>query len=373
MKWFLRIFLVLGVLAGAGYGVYVSLTREVVVSESRLGTAINAVPGNVEIGSGVVMDVRAEVEGIVTKVIKPPNSEYRAIEAGDPIVFLNTEEKDLTIDIIRADLEEAERLLAQESHYVPLIEGLEDELKDQEELLAAGKLAADQVERTRRELRRQRNLYASETIRLERLVERNRANLERQLIERDKMTIRSPIDGTLDAVLVYNGDYVRVNNKVAEVVSPGKRVNVEVSEEDLAGIEPGQPVTVRLLAYGDRLFQGKVSYLAFRANADTKRRNVVVSLDIDPELLVVGLTGQASIVKGERENALLVPRRALVGDRVYVVRDGRIEVRQVKIGFLGLGQAEILEGLEPGEQLIVETPHIYDDGERVKIVEVVPF
>lgn len=373
MKWFLRIVLVLILLSGVAYLGYQSLIQDVVVSEARRGTAVNAVPGNVEIGSGIQMDVRSEVEGIVTRVIKPPNSEYRDIQAGDPIVFVDTEEIDLTIEILEADLEESERLLAQESHLVPIIEGLEEELADQEELLAAGKMPANDVERTRRDLRRHRNMLAQDTIRLERLVERNRANLERNLLTRDKMTIRSPIDGTLDAVTVYNGDYIRVNHKVAEVVAPGKRVNVEVSEEDLEGVVPGQPVTVRFLAYGDRLFKGEVGYLALRANADTKRRNLVAYLDINPELLVIGLTGQASIVKGERENALLIPRRALVGDRVYVVRDGQIEVRQVQLGFLSLGQAEILDGLEPGEQVIVETPHIYRAGDRVKIAEVVPF
>ena len=373
MKWFFRIFVALALGAGAFYLGYLSLTQEVIVSEARLGTAVNAVPGNVEIGSGVVMDVRTEMEGTVIQVIKPPNSESRAVKEGDPIVIMDTDEIDLTIAIIEADLKEAERLLAQESPFIPLIETLQEELNDRETLLSAGKIAGDEVERTRRDLRRHQNLLAQETARLERQVERNRASLERQKINRTKMTIRSPINGTLDAVTVYNGDYIRVNHMVAEVVAPGKRINIEVSEEDLDGVQPGQSVTVRFLAYGDRLFQGEVSYLAFRANADTKRRNLVARLNIDPELLVIGLTGQASIVKGERENALLIPRRALVGDRVYVVNEGGIEIRQVQLGFLSLGQAEILEGLEPGDQVIVETPHIYAEGDRVKVTEVVSF
>ncbi len=373
MKWLIRSILVLVLAGGIYFLIAPNLATEVVVSQSKRGTAINAVPGNVEVYTGLTTSIRCEVNGRVQEVIKPPNSEARQIKKGTPIVILDTTEIDNTIAIVEADLKEGQRLLAQESQYVPIIEGIRDELQDQEELLAAGRIAEADVDRTRQNLRRHENLLNSERIRLERLVERNQALLNTHLLNREKHTITATVDGTLDATFVFVGDYIRVNHRVAEIASNSMRVIVDVSEEDLDGLKKEQPVTVRLLAYGNQLFQGTVSWLAFKADPNTKRRSIRVNLDIPRDMLVAGLTGQATIVKGERENAILVPRRALVGRNLMVVRDGRVEVREVTIGYLGIGQAEILEGLENDELVIVETPHIYEDGQRVKVDQVVPF
>lgn len=372
MKWFL---IILGAIAVVAAGIWITdpFAPDVVVSEAKRGTAVNAVSGHVTVMANFKADLRTRTEGYVTEVIKPPKSAARQISKGDPIVKFDTEEIDIEIRIARADFEQAEQLMEAESQLVPVIEGIEKELADQEVLLEAGKIAPNVVEDTRRNLRRQKNLLEAETISRERLYDRSKALLDRLLLRKEQMTVISPIDGTLDAILVYVGEHVRNNEKVAEVVSNNRFVSTDVSEEDLDGIEVGQPVSVRLLSYGNRLFSGEVSWLAPTADEDTKRRNIALKLDIDKKLLVPGLTGQASIIKGKREDAIIVPRRALVGNLLYVVKEGTIQIREVEIGFQSADSAEILSGIEPGEQVIVETPHIFNDGESVKVAEVVPF
>lgn len=372
MKWLL---IILAAIAVVGAGIWLTdpFATEIPVSEARTGTAVNAVSGHVTVKASFKADVRSQTDGDVIEVIKPPKSAARRVEKGDPIVRLDTKEIDIEIRIARADYEQAKALLEAESQLIPVIEGIEKELADQEVLLEAGKLAPNVVENTRRNLRRHRNLLEAETINHQRLYDRNKAQLDRLLLRREEMTIRTPVSGTLDGILVYVGEPIRNNTKVAEVVSESRFVSIDVAEEDLDGIEIGMPVTVRLLAYGNRLFQGEVSWLAPTADEDTKRRNVAIGLDIDEDLLVPGLTGQASIIKGERENALLVPRRALVGNRLYVVNNGVVEIREVELGYLSAGSAEVLSGIEPGEAVIVETPHIFNDGDKVKISEMIPF
>jgi len=372
MKW---LYLFLAVLI-AGMGaliIFNPFAAGVVVSKSKRGTAVSAVSGHVTVVAPTRADLRSEVEGDVSDVIKPPKSAARKVSKGDSIVLIDTREIDIEIAIAEANLERAQGLLESESHYVPLIEGLEKELADQEVLLEAGKISPNQVENTRRNLRRHRNLMEAETINHQRLYDSSKAALDRLLLRKEKYTIRTPIDGTLDAVFVYKGEHIRNNAKVAEVIGDGRFVSADVSEEDLNGVEPGQPVTVRLLAYGNRLFQGTVRFLAHTADEDTRRRNVSINLDIDRELLVPGLTGQASIIKGQKEDSVIIPRRALVGSQVYVVEEGKVHVRKVETGLISTGTAEIISGVSEGEMLIVETPHIYRDGERVKIQEVISF
>jgi hypothetical protein len=66
----------------------------------------------------------------------------------------------------------------------------------------------------------------------------------------------------------------------------------------------------------------------------------------------------------------VVPRRALVGNYLYVVKNGRVEIRKVKVGYTWLTGAEVIEGVEVGEDLVLENQDTLHDGERVRIERV---
>lgn len=79
-----------------------------------------------------------------------------------------------------------------------------------------------------------------------------------------------------------------------------------------------------------------------------------------------GLTGEVSIIIAKRANAVIVPRRALVGEYVYVAEGGRLMLRKVVKGYEGLNEVEIVSGLQAGEQVVVEQQDRYREGERVR-------
>jgi len=79
------------------------------------------------------------------------------------------------------------------------------------------------------------------------------------------------------------------------------------------------------------------------------------------------LTGEANIIVAERENTLIIPSRALLGDRVYAVKNGKVDIRLVLKGYQGLHNVEVLEGLEEGELVIVEDLDRFKQGNKVKV------
>ena len=106
------------------------------------------------------------------------------------------------------------------------------------------------------------------------------------------------------------------------------------------------------------------------ADPETQRHLVDLNVtDIEPEKLIPGITGEVAITVGSRQAKAIVPRRALLNDNVYVVKDGRVELRQVTKGYVWLTGAEILSGLEPGDQVIVEDLESFRAGDRVRTVE----
>ena len=81
-----------------------------------------------------------------------------------------------------------------------------------------------------------------------------------------------------------------------------------------------------------------------------------------------GLTGEVSVIIGERQAKALIPRRALFGDNLFVVRDGRAVLTKVELGYVSLNMVEVTQGLAPGDLVIVEELDRFRDGARVKPV-----
>jgi multidrug efflux pump subunit AcrA (membrane-fusion protein) len=83
-----------------------------------------------------------------------------------------------------------------------------------------------------------------------------------------------------------------------------------------------------------------------------------------------GMTGEMNVIAGQRENALVIPSRAVLGDRVFVVKDDVVKPRAVKVGFHNLEHTEIIDGLKEGEQVVVADQDLFKPGQRVRAVTV---
>ena len=106
-------------------------------------------------------------------------------------------------------------------------------------------------------------------------------------------------------------------------------------------------------------------------SADSETQRYIVHLDVEIELakLIPGLTGEVSIITAERSNTVIMPRRALIGEKVMVVSDGIIEIRTVESGYESLNEVEIVSGLAVGELVVIEELDLFRDGDRVNPIE----
>ena len=119
---------------------------------------------------------------------------------------------------------------------------------------------------------------------------------------------------------------------------------------------------VTLFAYGQHIFEGKIDRLSATIDPTTGRREVFVTLET-AENLPVGASGRAEIIKNEIKQAVIAPRKALLGDSVLVVKNEKVDFVKVTVGARNLEKVEILGGLKAGLQVISETPHLFHKGE----------
>jgi multidrug efflux pump subunit AcrA (membrane-fusion protein) len=126
---------------------------------------------------------------------------------------------------------------------------------------------------------------------------------------------------------------------------------------------------VTFLGYGAEKFEATVAAVLPTTDPATQRYSVRLDVKIAPERLVPGLSGEASVILGERAGALLTPRRALQGDYVLVVKDGRVEQRRVTRGFASMQEVELMDGVREGELIITDNLDAFHAGDRVRAAQ----
>ncbi|WP_299360236.1 efflux RND transporter periplasmic adaptor subunit [uncultured Paracoccus sp.] len=143
----------------------------------------------------------------------------------------------------------------------------------------------------------------------------------------------------------------------------------EVLETALAGLQVSDPA--ELSAAGVGPITGEVRLIPASVDPVTRLGIVRVSLPQD-ERLRIGLFASGWLILDRRE-AVTVPATAVLadsgGDRVQVVRDGRVETRVVRAGVLWNGRREILEGLTEGELVMLRAGAFFRDGDPVRPVD----
>jgi multidrug efflux pump subunit AcrA (membrane-fusion protein) len=125
------------------------------------------------------------------------------------------------------------------------------------------------------------------------------------------------------------------------------------------------PVAVSLYAFPKQIFAGRVFEILPDANRDRKAFLVKVGLDAPPGGLRSGMSAEVNIVAGQHEGALLAGTEAISDDALWVVVDGRVRRKPVKIGVRDLLRAEILTGVAEGDLVVVAGHDALTDGARV--------
>ena len=131
-----------------------------------------------------------------------------------------------------------------------------------------------------------------------------------------------------------------------------------VRQENLAQLHVAQPATLTLPGDPGRTFPGKVTNLGQEFDPATRVMQVRIVLANPENRLRPEMLANAEIPVGEHKRVLLVPSDAIQqidGQDIVFVRTSpdRFTVRPVRTGETAGGQTPILDGLQPGEQVVV--------------------
>ncbi len=337
-----------------------------IVRAAWQGRALQSVPGSVTVLAEFDMDLKSEVGGRVVESELDPG---KAFAEGDFLVQIDPSDLELEIERIQGEYEAAKAKIEVGSSIALELETAKENLAQSERLRRSGNMSESEYRKQERGVQQIEQKLKLEEVNNELQLANYRNNLAQRRRELAKMRITAPFECVVSEVYARPGDLIGSSSPIALLISKSRTVEARISEENFSNIALGQRASVRLLGYGSQQFSATVSKVLPAADAETQRYIVHLDVDIELERLVPGLTGEVSIVTAERNNTTLIPRRALIGDKVMVVNNGVVEVRQVEPGYESLNEVEILSGLEPGDLVITEEIDLYRDGDRVNVEE----
>jgi len=318
----------------------------------------------VEVSEYHLLQLRSERAGTV---IDAPVEIGDQVKEGQILLRLDTEEQQLQLERLLIDKDNHERTLAitRPSTYT-LQKALED-LEEMERDVKRGIRPDRDLELTQRNLQQLRENIRRQDLNEELAVKMKDAGIKQLRLDIEKMTIRSPVSGVVTNIFAREGDLVSAGAVAFEIIDDRRLVTAEISEEDFNKVREGLDASVRFLAYPDSIFNATVTQILPMADPITQRYKTYLGVEIEPRKLTPGLTGEVSIIVGERTNSLLIPSPAIIGNNVLRVRNSKVEIVRVTPGFRGLNQVEILDGIREGDIIIKEELTRFRDGDLVRV------
>jgi len=221
-----------------------------------------------------------------------------------------------------------------------------------------------------RELMNTQALSKSSFDQLEGTVKANRARLAAANARLEDTVIRAPFSGRVGlrrvsvGTLISPGDVITTLDDTSVI-----KLDFSVPENFLSGLREGLSIRATAPAYPGRSFAGSVSSIDSRVDVTTRSVTVRALLANEDGALKPGMFLNVALANDERE-ALIIPEEALSPEAerqfVFVVVDGKVSRREVRIGGRRPGSVEIIAGLSAGERVVVEGTQKVREGSSVK-------
>ena len=217
-------------------------------------------------------------------------------------------------------------------------------------------------------------------------------NANRSIVEADKAAVEqfsalvsfekvyAPFDGVITARNTDIGDLINsgsgggVKTDLFHIAQPKTlRVYVNVPEEYSQGIKTGMTADLSLAEFPGRKFQGKLVRTADAINATTRTLLIEIEVANPAGTLLTGSYAEVHLAVPTQASTFLLPVNTLLfrseGLRVGIVKDGKVALTAVIPGHDFGNEIEIVSGLKPDDQVIVNPPDSIVSGQQVQIVQ----
>lgn len=226
--------------------------------------------------------------------------------------------------------------------------------------------------------KRQANLYKDNVISEQKYLEfkysldRDKARYENLSARLAKTKLKSPISSMIDEKLAEVGEFVQPGTPLMKLVKTDVvKISAGVPERFVQDVKVGSEADITFDVLSEKSFFGEVSFVGPSINKNSRTFPIEIELDNRDQLLKPEMFANIRLKKAEVENAVVIPRDAIIeteeGKFVFVANSDIAVKREVKIGGSYENQIWITEGIQTGDQVIMVGHRDLVDGERIAI------
>jgi len=280
--------------------------------------------------------VVAKVSGVVKKIYV---EEGYTVRAGQTLAKLDDEQYRLEVNQAKSVLEK-----------------LANEFERNESLLKNKIVSQEAYDKSKSEYQTQKAAYDLAKLRL------------------NYTEIKAPLSGIVTKRLIKLGNMVKQDDQIFQVTDFDPLLAVlHVPEKEMNKLVVGLPAGLTADAVPDAEFKGKILRISPIVDAGTGTFKVTVEVRDKTRKLKPGMFARVQVVYDTHENALLVPKSAILSEDTdtwaFVIADGTVNKKRVSIGYNNSTHVEVVSGLSLDDIIVTTGLNSLKDGSKIKVIE----
>ena len=192
-------------------------------------------------------------------------------------------------------------------------------------------------------------------------------------VQLDRLIIRAPFSGVITERFISLGQNINQGTQLLTLLDRDPlKAKIYLPEREVFELAKSQNVMLALNAQKNVKFEGKIDQINPAVDTKTGTVKVTVRVEKAPDAVRPGSFVDVRLVTQKHENALLIPKKALVEEAgeqyVFLISKDLASKRTVKIGFTDDENAEVLSGIKPGESVVVAGQGSLREGVKTETV-----
>lgn len=355
-------------------------------------TSAAAVTRNLERGLEVVGSMMADEEVLIgaqaAGELAQLNVDFGSfVTAGQVIAQIDQRDAKLRIEqseaalrqtMARLGMKDGEKFEARQNAEVRIAQGALDlatvELDRAARLIEKGDIARSVYDQARinHSLAQARHQAAIDAVNQQlAVVEQQRAALALARKSLTDTVVRAPITGAVKEKFAARGAYLPMGGRIMSLVKINPlRLRADVPEYAAAAVKVGQSMTLRVEAFPDQTFSGRIVRIGASLSEQTRALTVEAEVANGRNQLRPGMFAKSNLILSKASPVVLVPQRSIVTSaglsKIFVIESGKAVERIVQTGVIDGDLIEIREGIREGEIVATSNTEKLQQGSVVR-------
>lgn len=201
-----------------------------------------------------------------------------------------------------------------------------------------------------------------------------KADLENAQLMLSRTTVTAPMAGVIRKMDAKVGLQLSAGDPIAEILEINRmKAIIGIPESDVTAVRKLNNVELTVQALGEKKITARKHFLSPSPETSARLYNLELEIDNQDGDIFAGMFIRADVVKKRFENSLAIPFYSVISRNdeqfVFVDENGVAKKRHVSLGIMEKWLVQVIDGLNPGDKVLVEGHRDVEDNQKIKVIK----